>query len=242
VGNLSDKYPETKNYLDNFLYNIDSSIFSFLNKASSAVLSKITSFAGQLPALIIKLIFTIVASFFFTIDYHKIARFIILQFNMEHRQMILKLKDNGIGTVGKFIRAYSIIISITFIELSVGFWIIGIPNSFLFGGLVAIIDILPIIGTGAVLLPWSIISFIIGNTKVGIGMLILYIVITVVRQTLEPRIVGQQIGLHPIVTLLLMYVGAQLMGVLGLFLLPIIATLLLKMNKDGTIKLFKKIE
>ncbi len=92
--------------------------------------------------------------------------------------------------------------------------------------MVAIIDILPILGTGAILLPWSIIAFILGNYKIGIGILLLYIVITAVRQTIEPKIVGQQIGLHPIVTLLLMYVGAQLMGVLGLLLLPIIATII----------------
>lgn len=242
MGNLSNRYPEIKVYIDNFMNNMDTSILSNVNKASTAVLSKIASFAGQLPALLIKMIFTIVASFFFTIDYYKITRFVILQFNSEHRQMILKLRDNGIGTIGKFIRAYSIIISITFTELSIGFWIIGIPNPFLLGGLVAFIDILPIVGTGAVLLPWSIISLVMGNTRVGIEMLILYVIITAVRQTLEPKIVGQQIGLHPIVTLLLMYVGAQLMGVLGLFLLPIIATLILKMNKDGTIRLFKKVE
>ncbi|MDF2611951.1 MAG: putative rane protein, partial [Lachnospiraceae bacterium] len=123
--------------------------------------------------------------------------------------MILKLKDNGIGTLGKFIKAYAAIISITFLELSAGFWILGIPNALLFGGLIAIIDVMPILGTGAVLLPWSIIAFILGNTKVGIGMLVIYIVITVVRQSIEPKIVGQQIGLHPIVTLILMFVGAQ---------------------------------
>lgn len=244
LQNASEKfiktYPEGQKYLDNFMSNIDTSVFNFLNNSSATVLSKITSFAGQLPALLIKMIFTIVASFFFTIDYYKITRFIILQFSGERREMILKLKDNGIGTIGKFLRAYTIIISITFTELSIGFWIIGIPNPFLFGGLVAIIDVLPILGTGAVLLPWSIISFIIGNTRIGIGMLVLYIIITAVRQTIEPKIVGQQIGLHPLVTLLLMYVGAQLMGVLGLFLLPIIATILLKLNKDGTIHLIKK--
>ncbi|MDF2485864.1 MAG: putative rane protein, partial [Herbinix sp.] len=150
------------------------------------------------------------------------------------------LKDNGIGTLGKFIRAYTAIISITFIELSIGFWILGIPNPFLFGVLIAIVDVMPILGTGAILLPWAIISLVIGNTKVGIGMLLLYIIITAVRQTVEPRIVGQQIGLHPILTLILMYVGAQLMGVLGLLSLPIIATILVKMNEDGTIHLFKK--
>jgi predicted PurR-regulated permease PerM len=154
--------------------------------------------------------------------------------------MILKLKDNGIGTLGKFIRAYSAIISITFLELSIGFWILGIPNPFLFGVLIAIVDVMPILGTGAILLPWAIISLVIGNTKIGVGLLLLYVLITAVRQTIEPKIVGQQIGLHPILTLILMYVGAQLMGVLGLLILPIIATILVKMNEDGTIHLFKK--
>ena len=70
-------------------------------------------------------------------------------------------------------------------------------------------------------------------------MLILYIFITVVRQIIEPKIVGQQIGLHPIVTLILMFVGAQLMGILGLFMLPIIATILIKLDKEGSIHLFK---
>lgn len=241
IGNLSIKYPDLKIYLDDFLTNMGTSVLENLSKVSSTVLSMIASFAGQLPSLLIKLLFTIVSSFFFTIDYHRISRFIVLQFKGERRMMLLKLKDNGIGTLGKFLRAYAMIISITFIELSIGFWIIGVPNPIFFGGLIAIIDVLPILGTGAILLPWSIISFIIGNTRFGIGMLILYIVITIVRQTLEPKIVGQQIGLHPLVTLLLMYVGAQLMGILGLFLLPIIATLINKMNKEGTIHLFKEV-
>ncbi len=241
VGDMSEAFPSAKPYLDDFMENIGQSVFTFITNASTTVVSKITGLAGQVPALLIKLIFTIVSSFFFTIEYYKITQFIILQFKGERRDMLIKLKDSGIGSLGKFIRAYSAIISITFVELSVGFWILGIPNSVLFGLLVAIIDVMPILGTGAVLLPWSIISFIIGNTKLGIGMLILYIVITAVRQTIEPKIVGQQIGLHPIVTLLLMYVGAQLMGVLGLLILPIIATIIVKLNSEGTIHIFKKV-
>jgi len=240
ANDLMKQYPGIEDYLADFLNNTSESIFSFLRDASSTVVGTITGLAGQLPSLLINFIFTIVSSFFFTIDYHRIARFVVRQFKGERREMIYKLKDNGIGTLGKFIKAYAAIISVTFLELSIGFWIIGIPNPFLFGGLIAIIDVLPILGTGAVLLPWSIISFILGNTKVGIGMLVIYIVITVVRQTIEPKIVGQQIGLHPIVTLLLMFVGAQLMGLLGLLLLPIIATLLMKLNDDGTIHLLKK--
>jgi sporulation integral membrane protein YtvI len=234
------KFPGLEIYLPDFLDNINGSIIDFLTNASSTVVGAIARIAASLPALLINFIFTIVSSFFFTIDYYRLTRFVIVQFKGERREMMLRLKDNGIGTLGKFIRAYTAIISITFIELSIGFWILGIPNPFLFGVLIAIVDVMPILGTGAILLPWAIISLVIGNTKVGIGMLLLYIIITAVRQTVEPRIVGQQIGLHPILTLILMYVGAQLMGVLGLLSLPIIATILVKMNEDGTIHLFKK--
>lgn len=240
ADDLMNRFPGIELYVEDFLNNISDSIFKFLTNASSTVVSKITNFAGQLPSFLIKLIFTIVSSFFFTIDYYRITDFIICQFKGEKQKMILKLKDSGIGTLAKFIKAYVAIITITFMELSVGFLILGIPNAFFFGGLVAIIDVMPILGTGAVLLPWSIISFILGNTKLGIGMLLLYIIITAVRQSIEPKIVGQQIGLHPLVTLILMFVGTQLMGVLGLLLLPIIATILVKLNEEGTISLFQR--
>ena len=232
-------FPDIEDHMNDFMENIDQSLFGFITNASQTVLSKIANLAGQVPSLLIKFIFTIVASFFFTIDYYRITRFIVSQFKGEKREMLLNLKDNGLGTLGKFIKAYTAIISITFVELSIGLWIIGIPNPLFFGGLIAIIDVMPILGTGAVLLPWSIISFVLGNTKIGAGMLLLYIIITVVRQAIEPKIVGQQIGLHPLVTLILMFVGAQLMGVLGLLSLPIIATIILKLNKEGTIHILK---
>lgn len=239
ADNIMEQFPDIRPYVEDFLLNISDTIFSFIKTASATVISRITGLAGKVPSLIIKLIFTIVSSFFFTIDYYKISDFLMRQFNGSRKEMVIRLKDKGIGTIGKFIRAYSAIITITFAELSVGFLILGIPNPFLFGAMIAIIDILPILGTGAVLLPWAIIALILGNTKIGIGMFILYVIITAVRQTVEPRIVGGQIGLHPIITLILMYVGARLMGVLGLLLLPVIATIIKTLNDEGTIHLFK---
>lgn len=239
TNDMVDRFPSIQTYVDDFINNIDQSVFTYLSKISSKVVSMATGLASQVPSLLIKFIFTIVSSFFFTIDYYKITRFIIRQFRPEHQKIIINLKNNVIGSLGKFLKAYTAIISITFVELSIGFWLLGIPTPLLFGLLIALIDIMPILGTGAVLLPWSIIAFIMGNTKIGVGMLILYIMITVVRQIVEPKIVGQQIGLYPIVTLVLMYVGAQLMGVLGLLILPIMATILIKLNKEGSIHLFK---
>lgn len=239
ADNLAGRFPSIQIYLNDFMDNIGQSIFSYISNISSKVVGMVTGLASQIPSLLIRVIFTIVSSFFFTIDYYKIGDFMIRQFRSEKRDMIVKLKNNVIGSIGKFIRAYALIITVTFIELSLGFRILNIPTPFLLGGIVAIIDIMPILGTGAVLLPWSIISFALSDTKTGIGMLLLYIFITVVRQILEPRIIGQQIGLHPIVTLVLMFVGAQLMGILGLLILPVIATILVQLNKEGSIHIFK---
>lgn len=240
TDNLFERFPSIQVYLDDFINNLGQSIFTYISNISTKVVGTVTGLASQVPSLLIKVVFTIVSSFFFTIDYYKITGFIIHQFKDSQKNIILKLKDNVIGSLGKIIKAYALIISITFLELSIGFKILGVPTPFLIGGIVAIVDIMPILGTGAILIPWSIISFSLGDSKVGIGMLVLYIFITVVRQVLEPKIVGQQIGLHPIVTLILMFVGAQLMGILGLFSLPVIATILVTLDKEGNIRLFRK--
>lgn len=141
--------------------------------------------------------------------------------------------------VGKLIKSYSIIMSITFVELSIGLSILKISNPFLIALAISVFDILPILGAGGVLLPWAIFSLILGNVPLGIGLFILYGVIMVVRQVIEPKIVGQQIGLHPIATLLCMFIGAKLLGVIGLFLFPITATIIKGMNDEGVIHLFK---
>ncbi|BCJ93130.1 sporulation integral membrane protein YtvI [Anaerocolumna cellulosilytica] len=239
TNDLLNRFPELEVYLEEIFTSINQSILEFLTKVSQAVLGVITGFAGQVPTMLINLIFTIVSTFFFTIDYHRIVNFVLRQFAKEKRNMILLVKDNVIGTLGKFIRAYTVLIFITFFELSLGFIILRIPNALLIGLIVAIVDILPILGTGAVLLPWCMIAFIFGNNSMGIGILILYIIITVVRQTLEPRVVGQQIGLHPVVTLICIFVGAKLLGVVGIFLFPVTATIVKKLNDEGSIHLFK---
>jgi predicted PurR-regulated permease PerM len=81
--------------------------------------------------------------------------------------------------------------------------------------------VLPVLGTGGIVIPWGLFNLVRGNLFLGFGLLVLYVVITFIRQAVEPRLVGQQIGLHPIVVLLCMYAGLKLFGVVGLFGLPI---------------------
>ena len=128
---------------------------------------------------------------------------------------------------------------ITFVELSIGLTLIGIKHAVAVALVVSIFDILPVLGTGGVMIPWTVLAALQGNYSLAVGLLVIYIVITVIRNIIEPKIVGSQLGLHPVVTLCSMFVGVQLFGVIGLFGFPIGLPLLRYLNDHGVIKLFR---
>lgn len=177
--------------------------------------------------------------FFFTFDYQKIVNFILKQFPEKSQFMIINIKNSSINALLKLLKAYAILLSVTFIELLIGLTILKVENAFTISVIIALVDILPVLGTGSILTPWMIISLINGNINLAIGLLILYIIITVVRQILEPKVVGHQIGLYPLITLMCMFVGAQLFGIAGLFGFPIAATIIKNLHDNGIITAFK---
>ena len=137
------------------------------------------------------------------------------------------------------IRSYALIMSITFVELSIGLTLAGIKHPVLVAFIIALFDILPVLGTGGIMIPWTILTAIQGNGPMALKMLAIYVVITVIRNIIEPKIVGSQLGLHPVVTLCSMFVGAQVFGVIGLFGFPIGLSLLRYLNDHGVIRLFR---
>ena len=219
--------------------NLSQSIMSLVASFSSNALNFVTSAATRAPAFMIKLIITIIASFFFTFDYKKIINFVLNQFSEKNREFILNVKKSSIVAVFKLIKAYAILLSVTFIELWIGLTILKVDAAFPIAILIAMVDILPILGTGSIIIPWAIISLINGNSSMAIGLFIIYIVITVVRQVLEPKVVGSQIGLYPLITLMCMFIGAQLFGIVGLFGFPIAATIIKNLHDTGAIKFIK---
>ncbi len=242
INYITDKIPQADIQsidMSDVINNAIGTVSSFVTSASSALLSAIASIATKLPALLINSIFTIVSSFFFTIDYHDITDFVFKQLPEKRAIQARNIKGDVIGTVWKYIKSYAFLMLITFVEITIGMLLLGIPNPLAVAAIISVIDILPVLGTGSILIPWGIIGFIFDDYKIGIGMILLYIVITIVRQTLEPRVIGKQIGLHPVVTLICIFVGAKLFGLIGMFLLPIAATILKQMNDEGAITWFK---
>ena len=231
--------PELMNALDTLIQDSAASIGEIISGLSMTVAGAVSGAASSLPGFLIRLLLMVISTFFISMDYDRLMGFILRQFNDRTQELFFQIKKYIIGTLFVCIRSYALIMSITFVELSIGLHILRIENAFLIALLIAVFDILPVLGTGGIMIPWAIITFLLGNYSLAIGLAVLYVVITIIRNILEPKIVGGNIGLHPVVTLISLFVGAQLFGVVGLFGFPIFLSLLVNLNKNGTIHLFK---
>lgn len=231
--------PELMNALDTLIQDSAASIGEIISGLSMTVAGAVSGAASSLPGFLIRLLLMVISTFFISMDYDRLMGFILRQFNDRTQELFFQIKKYIIGTLFVCIRSYALIMSITFVELSIGLHILRVENAFLIALLIAVFDILPVLGTGGIMIPWAIITFLLGNYSLAIGLAVLYVVITIIRNILEPKIVGGNIGLHPVVTLISLFVGAQLFGVVGLFGFPIFLSLLVNLNKNGTIHLFK---
>lgn len=207
----------------------------------SSPLGAVWGTAKQIPMIAVGILVCIVSCCFMTSDYRNIRDMILRQMHPEKRQNVVHIKKIIFSTLGKMGKAYSIIIGVTFLEMSIGLSILKLTGVytgnyiFAIALITAIVDILPILGTGTILIPWAVWSLCTGGVGLGIGLLVLYAIISIVRQILEPKLVASQLGLPPFLTIMAMYVGTQLFGFIGLFLLPITVMLLKVLYDDGII-------
>lgn len=225
--------------LDVSLDELLGSMGSEISSLSSTLLGMAGNVAFSLPSVLISVIICIVSTLFMLFDWDKIMAFIYRQLSGKNSDIARKAITQAGATIRQFVVSYGLILIITFAELSVGFLIIGFDSAFLLAAVISIFDILPVVGCGGILIPWALISLVIGSTRAGVGIALLYVVITVVRNVVEPKIVGRQVGLHPLVTIMSMVIGSSLMGGVGLFGLPIALAVVNKLNKDGVIHLFR---
>lgn len=215
------------------------SLNSNISDISIALLTSISENASQLPIIFVRVLITFISTFFIAIDFELLTSFVYRQLSEKANAILSTIKSYMSNTLLVVIRSYALIMCVTFCELSIGLTWIGVENSILIAVLIAIFDVLPVLGTGGIMIPWTIITFLQGDMKMGVSLLALYIFVTVMRNILEPKIVGQQLGIHPIVALTAMFVGANLFGVLGLFGFPISLSLIKHLNETHTLSIFK---
>ena len=231
--------PETAAAYDIVSSNLTSSLGETIVNLSKQVVGWVTSFTIKAPSFLLKLLITVIATVFLTVDFPKIKAFVMRQFTPRWRDLLHDARVHLGRTLWSYTRSYALILLITFGEIALGLSIVGVKHAAGIAVAIAIFDILPVVGSGLVLLPWTIVTLISGNLAQGIGLGVIYVVVIVVRQIMEPKIVGDRVGLHPIVTLLSMVLGVYLFGGIGLLGLPITVALIHALNKQGAIHLYR---
>ena len=137
------------------------------------------------------------------------------------QQKLPHVKKDLRDVVHKYLKAYGILLALTFALLLVGFWVLGVEYAFLLALIISVVDLLPLLGVSTVLIPWGIVLLVQKRFYMGIGILILNLTVTVVRQILEPRLLGKSFGLHPLAVLAATYGGWRLFGFAGMVLAPL---------------------
>ena len=197
-------------------------IDSSLSKLADTLPSLGLKIAKSAPRLLIGVIVTALSCFYFATDYSGIKEGALGVLSPTARERSTRLFSLCAESLKKYLRAYLVIMVITFAEVFVGLLILGVPYAFLIAFAVAFVDLLPIFGAGTVLLPWAIVCFIIKDVGTATGLLVLYAVVTIVRQVIEPKIIGSSLGIHPLITLFAMVAALELFGIAGMVLSPFI--------------------
>lgn len=231
--------PVAASTVSGYLASAGEALEGAVSSFSMTALKAVTGYAISMPALFVDIIIMIIATVFITTDFPLLKRFILCQFPEKTQSLLHNIGVHLSRTLGQYIRSYALIVAITFVELCIGLSLIGVQKAPLLSLLIAVFDILPVVGCGTVLIPWTIISFVLGDFRRAIFIGILYVVITVIRNVIEPKIIGNTVGLHPIVTLSSMVVGVYVFGGIGLLGLPITLALFTSLNNAGVIHVFR---
>ena len=190
---------------------------TYVTKIAAGIVSALPSFAFGCAVGIATL-------FYFTFGHEKAVTAVKSVFPPKHRDTICRSVGSAMRGLGRFVRAYSSIIAITFAELLVGFLILQVDHAVVLALFISIVDVLPVLGVGTILAPWALSCLFLGNTGRAMGLLILLAIIWAVRQPVEARLIGKGAGVHPVFALMAVYAGYRLAGVFGMIVAPTLLT------------------
>lgn len=258
---ILDKIPEISDILEDGLINVSSNLINFkaflpallaenldldipnilqnINLSITTILASLVGLVAFIPNMVVAIIVMFVAAFFMTKDKIKIKemQMQLLSHKTFRTPLLMIIKEDVFMVLLGYLRAQLIMMSLTFIEVAIGLTILKIPYSILIALGIGILDALPVFGTGSVFIPWIIILLFYKNYPLAIGLGVVYLVATLGRQALEPKIISSQIGIYPLVTLLIIYTGIKIFGVAGIIIAPLIAITLMAIKKADVLKL-----
>lgn len=194
---------------------------------------------AKLPGFLMAFLFTIICSLMIGANYGETTGFITRQFPDAGKGVLSAIKKETWAAARGYVKACLTLLAITFLELVVGLLLLRVEHFGAVAACIALLDLLPLLGTGIVLLPWAFLHLVRGDLYMAAGLALLYAITVSVRGILEPRIVGAQLGLHPLVSLCAVYFGYRTLGFAGMILVPVAVQLLAGLQKSGVIRLWK---
>ena len=212
------------------LASIIQSLSGHLTESITTIAASAVSFVTQMPAIILFIVFTIMSTYFFSVSRFSIMRNLKRQLPQSWQETAQHLYGTLAKALFGWLKAQFIILCCMFLVMFIGFTILNVHYALLIALGIAVMDALPILGSGLVMIPWIGYQLFFGSLPMGIGLALIYVLLIFTRQSIEPRVVGGQFGLPPLWTMCAMYAGFRLFGFIGLFLGPL--TLLLMYNVE----------
>ena len=242
LDTLIDALLNPESLLSRFLpQGVVESISGATDAAVKALLSTFADFAAGfvsgVPRIFLFIIITLIAVVYFTLDLEGVNSFFGKKTPPRVLKSLLKLK-NGFFTVGvRYVRAYLTVMLVVFSVSIIGLLLLGVEYAFLLAVIISALDILPAVGVGTVLVPWGIFEIATGSAGRGIGLIVLFLIVELVRQIVEPRVVGKNLGLHPLASLLLLWSAYSILGFLGIIFVPVLVVIIYALfGKNNTPK------
>ena len=230
---MADVDPAVADVVERMATSLFANMQSFVSGLPVMAVRLVSSVVTGMPNVILSVVLTVISTFFISQDYERVLGFLKSCLPAAIRDRVGETVVTGVDSIRKILGSYILIMIMSFGELSLGFLLLSVPYAVGLALLVAVIDIMPVLGTGLVLIPWAIIAAILGLYPTAIGVALLYVIMLVVRNIVEPKLVGKQMGLHPVATLISMFLGLEFFGILGLFGFPIALSLYVKMRASS---------
>lgn len=232
--------PEFRSALQTALARAAEQLTALLSTLGSTLLEWLADGLLALPRTALFLLTAFLSCYFFLSGRPALAAFLRRQFPERWLPRLDRTLEQLKRALGGWLRAQVILMAVTFLLLAVGFLLMGVDTAILLAAGIALLDALPVFGTGTVLLPWALFCMLNENLRRGVSLLALYAVLWLTRSLLEPKLVASQAGLHPLAALFSMYLGFSLFGVVGMLLAPLAAVLAAQLYADGILNFRKQ--
>lgn len=234
MSGLFQRLPEgVQSGWNSFVANLDEYVTELITKISDPAVTAAGNFAKRVPFYLVSVIVAVLSAYFFTSQREEVLNWMkrVAPESVEKRMTLVM--DNLRYAVGGYFKAQFKIMGVVFLILFVGLAILGVRYYVLVAFLISFLDFLPFFGTGTAMIPWGIYKFLMGDYKIAILLIVLYAVTQIVRQLLQPKLVADSVGMNPLVTLLLLYIGYRLGSVIGMILAVPLGMVLINMLQAG---------